>query len=314
MAKTTKTDASYKGKLLRLFREIMLLTKAPFGLSIKELEEKLGVTYRTVYRDLDVLEQVGFYPEEISKGKYVIRGLDSDIHRFEKNLQFTAEEAALLSQAVSSIPEGNPMKKQVLEKMLAFSGMEDVLKAIIKTDISRTVDSLARAIREKRQVTLYRYRSANSQSIKDRRVEPFAFSTDGVFLKGFEHGQNVCKTYKIERIEDVRLLDEPWKFEVFHEKEKEPDIFGINGGEPYQITLRMSMRAANLLKEEYPLSAPHIYKEDYKNYLFEARVNSFVAVGRFILGLIDEIEVVEPAELADYLDDKIRKRRRAAAN
>lgn len=309
MAQPSKTDASYKGKLLRLFREIMLLTKSPFGLSIKELEEKLGVTYRTVYRDLQVLEQVGFFPEEISKGKYVIRGLDSDVHRFEKNLQFTAEEAGLMAQAISSVPESNPMKRQVLEKMLAFSGMEDVLKAIIKTDVSRTVEKLSKAIRERKQVRLINYHSANSQSVKDRRVEPYAFSTDGVFIKGFEHGQNVNKTYKIERIEDISILDEEWKFEAWHEKEREPDIFGINGGEPHQIRLRLSMRAASLLKEEYPLSAPHIFKEDYENYLFEARCNSFIAVGRFILGLIDEIEVLEPKGLAKYLDDKIQQRR-----
>lgn len=310
MAKPTQTDANYKGKLLRLFREIMLLTKSPFGLSIKELEQKLGVTYRTVYRDLEVLEQVGFYPEEISKGKYVIRGVESDTRRFEKNLQFSAEEAGLLAQAVRAIPEGNPLKKQIMEKMLAFSGMEDVLKAIIKTDISRTVEHLAQAIRERRQVILRRYRSGNSQSIRDRKVEPYSFSADGVFLKGFEHGQNVTKTYKIERIDEVTLLEDTWQFEIWHEKEQAPDIFGINGGDPVDIKLRMSMRAANLLKEEFPLSAPHIYKEDYKNYLFEASVNSYIAVGRFILGLIDEIEVLAPPELNEYLDQKIENRRR----
>ena len=41
MGTPTKTDASYKGKLLRLFREIMLLTKSPFGLSIKDNRESI---------------------------------------------------------------------------------------------------------------------------------------------------------------------------------------------------------------------------------------------------------------------------------
>ena len=139
----------YKGKLLRLFREIMLLTKSPFGMSIKELEEKLGVTYRTIYRDLDLLEQVGFYPEEIAKGKYVIRGLDSDIQRFEKNLSFSAEEAGIIATALQTIPEGHPLKKSVVEKMLAFSGTEDVLKAIIKTDISRNIEKIAGPLGER---------------------------------------------------------------------------------------------------------------------------------------------------------------------
>lgn len=302
-------EADYKGKLLRLFREIMLLTKSPFGLSINDLVEKLGVTYRTIYRDLELLEQVGFFPEEISKGKYVIRGLDSEVQKFEKNLQFSAEEAGILAQALASIPESNPMKKVIAEKMLAFSGMEDVLKVIIKTDISRNMEKLAMAIRERRQVRLHNYHSANSQSIKSRRVEPYAFSADGVFVKGFEHGPNVTKTYKIERIEEVALLDEKWKFEVFHDAEVKPDIFGINGGEPQPVKLRLSMRAAHLLQEEFPLSAPHIYKEDYKHYLFEAQCNSFIAIGRFILGLIDEIEVLEPAALIEHLNERLAKRR-----
>jgi predicted DNA-binding transcriptional regulator YafY len=308
MAKKAQPD-DYKGKLLRLFREIMLLTKSPFGLSIKELEEKLGVTYRTVYRDLELLSLVGFFPEEISKGKYVIRGLDSEVRRFEKNLQFSAEEAGILASALASIPENHPVKRGILEKMLAFSGMEDVLKVIIKTDISRNIEKLSQAIRERKQVTFHNYHSANSQSIRSRKVEPYAFSVDGVFVKGFEHGQNVTKTYKIERIEEVTLLSDEWQFEIWHEKESKPDIFGINGGEPEDVKLRMSMRAAHLMKEDHPLSAPHIYKEDQKHYIFSAKCNSFVAVGRFILGLIDEVEVLEPKGLKQYIDHKLAGRK-----
>lgn len=301
-------NQDYKGKLLRLFREIMLLAKSPFGLSIKELEEKLGVTYRTVYRDLQLLEQVGFFPEEISKGKYVIRGLDHDIHRFEKNLQFSAEEAGILASALAGIPEGHPLKKGIMEKMLAFSGMEDVLKVIVKADISRNVEKLAEAVRDRKQVTFHNYHSAHSQSIRSRHVEPYAFSADGMFIKGFEIGSNVNKTYKIERIEQVAISGQEWEHEDQHEKEVTADIFGINNGEPWNIKLRMSMRAARLLQEEYPLAAPHVFKEDYKHYLFEATCKSFLVVGRFILGLIDEIEVLEPQELKTYLSEKLEKR------
>jgi proteasome accessory factor C len=184
-----------------------------------------------------------------------------------------------------------------------------VLKVIVKSDISRNIEKLAMAIRERRQVRLHNYHSANSQSIKSRRVEPYAFSSDGAFVKGFEHGQNVSKTYKIERIEEVALLDEKWKFEVFHEAEAKPDIFGINGGDPYLVKLRMGMRAAHLLQEEHPLSAPHIYKEDYKHYIFEGTCNSFIAVGRFVLGLIDEIEVLGPPELKEYLSERLSGRK-----
>ena len=303
------TENDYKGKLLRLCREIMLLNRSPIGLSINELAKKLGVSYRTVYRDFEVLQEVGFFPEEVSKSKYVIRGLDNDVRKFEKNLQFNAEEAGILSQAVSSIAEKNPMKKQLLEKLLSFSGMEDVLKVIVKQEISRNIEMLARAVREKRVVTLRNYHSSHSQSIKIRRVEPYAFSRDGAFVKCFELDSNTNKTFKIERIEEVLLADTPWQNEALHETETHEDIFGLTGGKNHKIELRMTLRAANLLQEEFPLSRPFVFKEDYSNYLFEANVNSFIGVSRFILGLIDEIEVIAPTELKTFLLEKIASRK-----
>ncbi|MFM2376651.1 MAG: hypothetical protein RLZZ165_1748 [Bacteroidota bacterium] len=303
------SDTDYKGRLLRLFREIMLLAKSPSGLLVTELSHKLGVTYRTIYRDLQLLEQAGFFPEEISNGRYIIRGFDREVRKFEKNLQFSAEEAGILAQALASIHESNPMKRVIAEKILAFSGTEDVLRVVVKTAISRNMENLATAIRERKQVRLHNYHSAHSSSIKSRKVEPFAFSNDGVFVKGFEHGPNVNKTYKIERIEEVTLLDEKWKFEAFHETEDKTDIFGINGGEPHPIRLRLSMRAAHLLQEEYPRATPYIVREDLRHYLFEATCSSFIVIGRFILGLLDEIEVLQPKELSEYLNERITNRK-----
>lgn len=309
MIGVSQTDKDYKGKLLRLFREIMLLYRSPLGLSINEMAKKLGVSYRTIYRDLEVLREVGFFPEEVKRGKFVIRGIDQDVAKFEKNLQFTAEEAGILSRAVSSIPEAHPIRKQVLEKLLTFSGMEDVLAVALKGDISRNVEHLSKAARLKVQVKLRNYRSGNSQSIKDRTVEPYAFSANGIFVKCFEVGPNKNKTFKIERIGDIMLMDTLWKFEPFHEVKEKPDIFGISGGDSAKVILRMSLRAANLLKEEFPLSRKHTWKEDYKNYRFEAEINSFVGVSRFILGLMDEIEVLEPKALKTFLMKKIESRK-----
>lgn len=304
-----KTEPDYKGKLLRLFREVMLLSRTPMGLSIAELEEKLGVSYRTVYRDMELLRNCGFIPERIGNSKYAIRGLDSETRKFEKNLQFTAEEAGVLANAVSSIGESHPLRKAIMEKLVTFSGMEDVMKVVVKAEISRNTEHLVKAIRDKKQVMLHNYRSASSQSVRSRRVEPYLFSSDGTFLKGFEVDTLQNKTYKIERIEEVVIQTERWKHEKQHEKQKEEDIFGINNGEVYRIKLRMNMRAAQLLQEEFPLSRPYIEKEDYQHYIFEADVHSFISVGRFILGLLDEIEVLESKDLKTYLNDKLTRKR-----
>ena len=302
-------EREYKGKLLRLFREIMLLTRSPMGLTINEMADKLRVSYRTVYRDLQVLEQVGFMPIEVGRGRYVIRDMDRDTKKFEKNLVFNAEEAGLLARALSGIPENNPLKKVIMEKMLAFSGMEDVMKTIVKKDISRNMELLAKAIREKRLVTFHNYRSSHSRSIRNRVVEPYTFSTDGVFVKAFEIDSGTNKTFKIERIEEVVLQSTKWKNEKSHEQEEAPDIFGINSGPLYHVRLRMTLTASNLLEEEFPKSKPCIVKEDASYYLFDGEVHTFKGIGRFILGLIEQIEVIEPQELKEFLEDKISRRK-----
>ena len=309
MSEDSTKDKDYRGKLLRLFRIVMLLTRSPLGIHINELAEKMGVTTRTIYRDLELLSSVGFAADEIERGKYLIRGLERETQKFEKNLQFTAEEAGILAQSVQSIANTPPMKKGLLEKLPTFSGMEDVLKVIVRHDISRNLEVLARAVREKRQVHLRNYHSAHSGSISTRLVEPYAFSADGVFIKGFEHETLSNKTFKIERIEDVGMLDAKWRYERRHEKANAPDIFGINSGEKHWVKLMLSLRAARLLQEEYPLSRPYVSKEGPSQYIFHAKINSFIGVSRFILGLCDEVEVLEPLALVDYLEKRIQQRK-----
>lgn len=303
-----ENEEKYKGKLLRLFREVMLLYNSPLGLSINELAEKLGVSYRTVYRDLDVLRNSGFFPEEISRGKFMIRGLDREVEKLKDNLRFSAEEAGILSQAVSSIPASNPMREKVLEKLLAFSGMEDALKIAVKADVSRSVELLSRAVKNREVVVLHNYRSSNSQTIRDREVEPYAFSNDGQFVKCYEDASVANKSFKIERIGEVILTGKSWENESRHETVREADIFGFTGSKTFQISLLISIRAANLLQEEFPLSRPYIIKENADQFRFEAPVHSLKGISRFILGLIDEIEVEGPAELVSFLQEKIAQK------
>ena len=106
-------------------------------------------------------------------------------------------------------------------------------------------------------------------------------------------------------MEQVTLLPDEWKFEPWHEKEMSPDIFGITSGQKNKIVLNLSLRAASLLREEYPLAAPFIYKTGPSSYRFEAECNSFVAIGRFVLGLMDEIEIQEPKTFIKYVEDTI---------
>jgi hypothetical protein len=64
------------------------------------------------------------------------------------------------------------------------------------------------------------------------------------------------------------------------------------------------MRAYLLLREEFPLSVPYIEKQE-KDYVFHAPVASFEGVGRFVLGLMDEIKVTGPENFKTFLTKKL---------
>lgn len=71
--------------------------------------------------------------------------------------------------------------------------------------------------------------------------------------------------------------------------------------EPIAIQLQLSLVAYNLILEEFPLSEKYLKKVDDNNYLLTTEVGNFIGVGRFVLGLPGEIEVVYPQALISYL-------------
>jgi hypothetical protein len=65
--------------------------------------------------------------------------------------------------------------------------------------------------------------------------------------------------------------------------------------------------AYNLLIEEYPLSEKYIAKKGDK-YIFDGFVCDFSGVGRFALGMMDQIEVIKPKSFKEFLNEKIKRK------
>ena len=67
------------------------------------------------------------------------------------------------------------------------------------------------------------------------------------------------------------------------------------------------MAAANLLVEEFPLAEKHLSKEDESHWIFSADVCRYEGVGRFVIGLLDDIEIVDSPAFEDFLAKKVKK-------
>ena len=80
----------------------------------------------------------------------------------------------------------------------------------------------------------------------------------------------------------------------------------MNGFKGVKVRIALTMKAANLLCEEYGVNPQSLLKNEGSPYPFtyEATVYGMEGVGRFVLGLLDQVHVISPERLKTYLRKK----------
>lgn len=292
-------------KLERLLRLMKMLT-ANVEYSVDDLADRLDMSRRTIYRYIDTFREAGFVIKK--HGNYI--RLDKESPHFKDISQlvhFTEEEAVILRRAIESIDDTNLLKQNLKRKLYSVYDSGTLADTIVKGSNSSNVHSLIEAIENHKQVILHNY--ASSHSIRDRKVEPFGFTTNYVNVWCFDTEDNRCKIFKTARIGKVELCDTDFQHAELH-KENFIDIFRMiatEGSEPITVKLLLGRLAYNLIMEEYPLSEKYITKQDASHWLLDTEVANLQGVGRFTIGLMDDIEIIESPELKEYINNYINK-------
>lgn len=289
-------------KLDRLLRLMKMLT-GNRSYSVQQLADRFDTTQRTIYRYIDTFRDAGFVIKKqdkiyrIDKSSPYFNDISSLIH-------FTEEEAYILKSAIESIDENNLMKQNLKKKLYTVYDYKILAETVVKGKDSLNINRIIQAIEEKKQILLRNYSSANSHEVSDRLVEPFRFTTNYIQLWAFEPESGRNKLFKISRIADVEIQAENWKNEAVH-AEGQMDIFRISSEQQIPVRLLLGLRAANLLKEEYPLAEKNMSPQADNHWLLETTVCGFEGIGRFIVGMLDEIEILEPEMLKDFILQKL---------
>ncbi len=285
--------------------EVLLMLDCKYGRTIGEISERFGVSGRTVYRYLDTFRRVGFVFEN-NEGYFKINREDSMSHDISQLLHFSEEEAFILSKAIHSIEDGSELKDKLVRKLYSLYDFDRVVYAITKKEETENIYNLIQAIKQQKQVLLKGYKSGHGKSIRDRLVEPVDFTVNYLGVWCYDTEDNSNKMFKTARMKEVLVMEEPWQYRPCHKKGI-TDIFRMQSFEPVSVQLRLSIVAYNLIVEEFPLSEKYISKIDDETYLLTTEVGNFLGVGRFVLGLPGEIEVVYPFEFKEYLNSKIKE-------
>ncbi len=284
--------------------EVLLLLDCQYGRTITELSERFEISQRTVYRYLDTFKQVGFVIEN-TNGYFKIDKENTTVQEISHLLHFSEEEAFILSKAIHSIEDTDEFKSKLVKKLYSLYDFDRVIHAISKKEESENIYTLLQAIKQQKQVVLQSYKSGNSKNIRDRIVEPIDFTINytGVWCYDTEDGVN--KVFKASRIKHVQLLESFYSYKPKHKKGI-IDIFRMQSFEPSAIILELSLVAYNLIIEEYPLSEKYISKVTDNLYRLECEVGNFLGVGRFVLGLPGEIQIIASEALKQYVQERLQ--------
>lgn len=286
-----------QAKLLRLFQIIAVLKSGHW--TIKQLAERFDTSERTIYRYINLLEEVEFLIEKDFDNRYFIVTSEDD----PSQSQFSMEETKLIKKLIQSGAGDNPLKNLLLKKLALNSEIDSMPRLFVKARLGKFVDVLAEAIKDKKQVILKNYHSAHSNEIRDRLVEPIHFGDNYQSIVALDTNDKASKQFKLDRIGEISETGKSFQHEDKHQK-NQSDIFGFNGDANLWISLSLGMRAYLLLREEFPLSVPFIEKRA-NDYYFHGPVAGFEGVGRFVLGLMDDLTVEGPDSFKEYLKKTI---------
>ena len=284
--------------------QLILLMVDGFDYTAEDLCLRLGTTRRQIYNYLRKFREMGFVV--VTENQTHRLSPDSPFFlALARSVNFTDVEATFLHRLLDGTDEKNPMVPTIRRKLERFYHLRQFTDTRFKAHNIETLHALMEAIRQQRVVCLKDYSSPHSNTVSDRVVEPYQLLNENLDIRCYELKTRMCKTFKLARIGSVEVYDTPWIYEEQHSR-LFTDIFMFSGPERLPVRLLMKQLSHNLMLEEYPMSSGCFTPTADGRWLFQADLASYVGIGRFILGLYDDIEILGDVGLQAYVRQKIQ--------
>lgn len=285
-------------KIERVLRLMKMMT-GNTNYTVDEMAERLGISYRSVYRYIDTFKDAGFVVQRKDGGIYKL-GKDSRYFKeISQLIHFTDEEAYIVNQLIEGLDNTNMLKQNLRKKLTAVYNCTSLAESVVEGKNAVNVNRIIEAIDNRHQVILKNYASSHTGVIRDRLVEPFGFTTNYVQIWCYEPESGLNKLFNTSRVGGVEVLDSEWQYADSHH-EGYIDIFRITGFEQKRVQLELGVMSHNLLIEEYPLSTRDIKPIDDRRWLLDTMVCNYVGIGRFVMGLLGDIRILTP-EFKSYI-------------
>lgn len=292
-------------KIERLLR-LMKMLSGNLNYTVEDLADRLHTSPRSIYRYLETFKEAGFVVHKLEGGVYRLGKESPYFKDLSQLIHFTDEEAYIVGRLIDALDDTNLLKQNLRRKLSSVYECTSMVDIVVKGKNAINVQHLVEAITSRRQAILHNYASSHTGVVRDRLVEPFAFTTNYIQVWCYEPESSSCKLFSTSRIQSVEVKEDvEWQYADRH-NEGHIDIFRIAGYERTRIQLKLGVMAHNLLLEEFPLAERDIKSLGKGEWMLDTEVCSLAGVGRFVMGLADDIEIVDSPELVAYLKEKSR--------
>jgi len=318
-------------QITRQWHLLRLLEDSP-GRSLRDLIDAVPDDYpknpRTVRRDLEALEAVGF-PLVVERRNGQTRWRLMEGFRDIPALGFSPTElmALLLSRSLLKPLEGTEIAESLNSALgkaataLPPQGHEYVraMERMFSVGIGphkdfrrhrQTVDLISRAI-DRRRTAQMRYFSASRNNTGRREVDPYflRFVGGGLYLIGYCHLRKEVRMFAVERIRSLVLTDRPYQMPLdFKVDEYVRDALGImRSGRRIEAELLFSKKAAAWVKDKiWHGSQQTMPLKDGRLKMILKVADNEELVG-WILSFGGEVQVVGPAALRAKVRDEAKR-------
>lgn len=273
--------------------------------SIAEICDRLSLSRRTFYYLLDAIKSYGFMVFK-NGNSYHIDRRSPFVSRVSQSTALTDTELLTIWNLLGMVGTGNETVNTLRRKLDAEYDFSKTASIPAVRHRMSVIKKLTAAITRKRMVKLVNYSSPHSQSERDRIVEPFFLMNNNRDVRCYEPSSGMNKTFKVTRIGDAEVLDDQWANEDKH-RQVFTDIFMFSGEEHHNVRLRLGLLSKNLFEEEYPQATKNIQPDetDQRHWILELEVCDYRGIGRFVLGLFDDIEVLGDEKFKEYITKEV---------
>ncbi len=294
------------------------------GIAAGAVADLVGVSKRTVYRDLAAMERDAGLPIWQDGGRF---GLAEGA--FLPPLDLTLHEAMTLFLAARVLAKASD--EYDTELIGAFVKLAAVLPKVLADHVQATADLVATRPPDQRFTRVFRtlteawargrvvqieYDAAAydpSRGIRRARVRPYAIEpsalTHALYLIGYDEERGGRRTFKVERIRDAALT--PQTFDPAEGAGTVAELargWDVIADQPLtSVVVRFKPEVARRVAETRWHASQQLEREPDGSLLWRARVAGLHEVQLWILGWGADAEVLEPPELRASVAEQLQR-------